>query len=151
MLAQSLYLNNSGPGWFQQILHETVFISSCVRHWSNKVQIQFIRNFSKLWSFLTSSNHMLSLSTNKEILNNLGDSHLKYYLSSFFVIRPMQHTIARNEFEKLSVCDAKLLHMINDINKWNMYFSTANNHFIFHLFQFIDAILMCVSVTWDIV
>jgi len=60
---------------------------------------------------------MLSLSTNKEILNNLGDSHLKYYLSSFFVIRPMQHTIARNEFEKLSVCDAKLLHMINDINK----------------------------------
>jgi len=37
MLAQSLYLNNSGPGWFQQILHEAVFISSHVRHWSNIV------------------------------------------------------------------------------------------------------------------
>jgi len=27
MLAQSLHLNNSGPGRFQQILHEAVFIS----------------------------------------------------------------------------------------------------------------------------
>jgi len=64
MLAQSLHLNNSGPGWFQQILHEAIFISSCARHWSNIVQIQSIRNFSKLWSFLTSSNHMLSLGAN---------------------------------------------------------------------------------------
>jgi len=45
MLAQSLHLNNSGPGWFQQILHEADFISSRARHWSNIVQIQSIRNF----------------------------------------------------------------------------------------------------------
>jgi len=27
MLAQSFHLNISGPGWFQHILHEAVFIS----------------------------------------------------------------------------------------------------------------------------
>jgi len=59
MLAQSLHLNNFGPGWFQPILHEAVFISSRARHWSNIVQIQSIRNFRMLWSLLTSSNHML--------------------------------------------------------------------------------------------
>jgi len=59
MLAQSLHLNNSGPGWFQQILHEAVFISSYARHWSDIVQIQSIKNFSKQWSLLTSSIHML--------------------------------------------------------------------------------------------
>jgi len=32
MLAQSLNLNNSGPGWFQQIFHEVVFINSRARH-----------------------------------------------------------------------------------------------------------------------
>jgi len=65
MLAQSLHLNNSGPGWFQQIFHEAVFISSRARHWSNIVQIQSIRNFSKQWFLLTLSNHMLSLGANK--------------------------------------------------------------------------------------
>jgi len=34
MLAQSLHLNNFGPGWCQQIPHEAVFINSRARHWS---------------------------------------------------------------------------------------------------------------------
>jgi len=43
MLAQSHPLEHSGLGWFQQILHEAVFINSRARHWSIIVQIQSIR------------------------------------------------------------------------------------------------------------
>jgi len=107
MLAQSLHLNNSGPCWFQKILHEAVFINSRARHWSNIVQIQSIRNFSKLWSLLTSSNHMLSLGANNlpqfdegnlmcVEFNNLNLKYLSIYLKSFISITRSNRLRAKN-------------------------------------------------------